>query len=61
MAHFLWLRGLNKQEYVEASEIESFLSKNKNWYKRGIKQLVEIGFRWFKIMAPAMYAWRLLF
>ena len=43
MTHFMNLRHSNKQEEVEASVKEFFASKDKIWYQRGTKELIE---RW---------------
>ena len=43
MAYFLCSRRFNNKEEVEASLKKFFTSKDKNWYQRGIKELVASG------------------
>ena len=41
LALFLHLQCFNNQKEVETSVKEFFISKDKNWYQHGIKELAE--------------------
>ena len=45
IANLMRSRRFNNQEEIEASVKKFITSMNKNWYQRGIKELVE---RWFQ-------------
>ena len=47
MAHFLRGRSFDSVEQVEAGCLQFFKSKDKEWYRRGIKQLAE---RWLQTL-----------
>ena len=56
MVYFLHSWSINNQEKVEVSVKEFFASKDKNWYRCGIKELTQKCFRKCNIMASTLNA-----